>query len=96
MRDILGNPINDSSLLCWHPSPEMLKHGLIVQAVHVTDGGLSMGDTKDTTPAMLIIQIPIYVTVERGKEPVLNEMMCVVNPQATAAIDKMLEGRRKQ
>ena len=96
MRDAINNIISKNSLLCWHPSPDALKRGLIVQAVHVSDGGLSMGDTKQLTPAMLIVQVPIYVNIPPGKEPTLEEFLCVVNPQAEAAIDDMLNRQPRQ
>jgi hypothetical protein len=96
MRDKIGNKITDKSLLCWHPSPDELRTGLMVQAVNVTDGGLSLGDSRELTPPMLVIQIPIFVNAPEGKEATLSEFLCVVNPQAEAAIEKMLEGRPKQ
>ena len=98
MRDAIGNKITDKSLLCWHPSAEFIAKGMIVQAVQVSDGGISMGDSGQLTPAMLVIQIPILVEMGKkaGQEPTLAEVLCVVNPQAEAAIEKMLEGRPKQ
>lgn len=99
MKDCLGNTISDKSLLCWHPDPEQVRRGLVCQAVHVTDGGIAMGDSRETTPPMLIIQIAIPVSMDpraANREPVLGEFMCVVNPQAEAAIDRMLADQRKQ
>jgi hypothetical protein len=62
------------------------------------DGGLSLGDTKQLSPAMLVIQIPVHVNMagNPGVEPVLEEFLSVVNPNAEAAIEKMLGGQRKQ
>jgi hypothetical protein len=47
---------------------------------------------------MLIIQIPVHVDMSArpGTEPVLEEFISVVNPNAEAAIEKMLGGQRKQ
>ena len=91
MRDSIGNSISEKSLLCWHPSADALKRGLLVQAVHVTDGGLSLGDSRELTPAMLIVQIPIYVNAPQGKEPTLEEFLCVVNPQAEVAVSALMD-----
>lgn len=99
MKDCIGNRITEKSLLCWHPEPERLKRGLIVQAVRVEDGGLSMGSSKDLTPAMLIIQIviPIDMGGELGRnEPTLGEMLCVVNPQQEALLEGMMKGKLTQ
>lgn len=94
MRDILGNRITESSILCWHPDAA---HGIVCQVAHISEGGLSLGDSDDLTPPMLVIQVMIPVTgVPRGQEPTLGQFMCVVNPTAEAAIEKMLEGKRKQ
>ena len=45
---------------------------------------------------MLVIQIPIPVNIDPGKEAQVGEFLCVVNPQAEAAIEKMIAGQRKQ
>jgi hypothetical protein len=97
MRDAIGNKISEGSLLVWHPNLDHLKTGIIVNVAHVTDGGLSLADTKQLTPAMLVIQIPIPVNnIDPGKEAQVGEFLCVVNPQAEAAIEKMIAGQRKQ
>jgi hypothetical protein len=92
MRDALGNRISDRSILCWHPDAAHLKRGLIVQAVSVSDGGITLSDSGQLTPPMLIIQVMIPVGgVKPGAEAVLEEFLCVVNPAAEAAIEGMLE-----
>ena len=99
MRDAVGNKIDEKSLLCWHIDPEQLKRGLIVQAVSVSDGGLSLGDSRDLTPATLIVQVPIFVkAVPGGGEPTLSEFLCVVNPNSERVIEELMEkqGGRKQ
>jgi hypothetical protein len=94
MRDAIGNKITDSSILCWHPDA---KNGIVCQVVHVTDGGLSVGDSKEITPPMLVIQIMIPVGgVPPGREPALAEFIAIVNPNAEAAVERMLEGQRRQ
>jgi len=97
MRDAIGNSISDKSVLCWHPDPEQVRRGLICQVVHVSDGGISMGDSNRTTPPMLAVQILIPVgNVRPGEEPTLGEFLCLVNPNAEAAVERMLEGQRRQ
>jgi len=94
MLDMLGNKIHEKSILYWHPDPN---HGVICQVAHVTDGGISMGDSNELTPPMLVIQVMIPVTnTPRGKEPMLTQFVCAVNPTAEAAIEKMMAGQRKQ
>jgi hypothetical protein len=91
MRDAVGNKITEKSLLCWHLDVEQLKHrGLIVYAVSVSDGGISMGDSRELTPATLLVQVPIMVTRERGEEPTVSDILCVVNPQAEAALESLM------
>jgi hypothetical protein len=90
MRDGLGNKITEKSLLCWHLDAEQLKRGLIVYAVSVSDGGISMGDSRELTPATLLVQVPIMVTRERGEEPTVSDILCVVNPQAEAALESLM------
>jgi len=98
MKDALGNAITASSLLCWHPDLDMLKRGLIVQAVQVQDGGLSLGNSDELSPAALVIQVVIPVDMGKhlGKvEPVLSEMLCVVNPSAATAVEKLMESVKR-
>jgi hypothetical protein len=100
MKDCLGNTISEKSLLCWHPDAEQMHRGIICQAVQVTDGGLSLGDSRQMTPPMLVIQIVIPVSMPDDRrahgEPALADFMCVVNPQAEAAIGRMLAEREIQ
>ena len=103
IRDAIGNRISDRSILCWHPDAAHLKRGLIVQAVSVSDGGITLGDSGQLTPPMLIIQVMIPVGGVKpgaGAEAVLEEFLCVVNPAAEAVIEGMLErgpgAQRKQ
>lgn len=96
MRDAIGNSITEKSLLCWHPDADQLKRGLVVQVVRVSDGGLSLGDSRETTPPMLAVQVTIFVNAETNKEPTLQDFLCLVNPQAEAAIEKMLAGKPTQ
>ncbi len=98
MRDSIGNKIDDKSLLCWHIDPEQLKRGLIVQAVSVSDGGISMGDSKELTPATLVVQVPIFVNVNSNSkgEPTLPEFVCIVNPNSERIIEGMLTKPRER
>ena len=91
MKDAVGNSITEKSLLCWHIDPEQLKRGLIVQAVSVSDGGLSLGDSRDLTPATLVVQVPILVSAKPGEEPTLSEFLCVVNPSSEMVIEELME-----
>lgn len=90
MRDAVGNKITEKSLLCWHLDAEQLKRGLIVYAVSVSDGGISMGDSRELTPATLLVQVPIMVSTERGKEATVSDILCIVNPAAEAAMESLM------
>jgi hypothetical protein len=90
MRDAVGNKITEKSLLCWHLDAEQLKRGLIVYAVSVSDGGISMGDSRELTPATLLVQVPIMVTTKRGEEPTVHDIVCIVNPAAEAAVEDLM------
>jgi len=99
IRDAIGNRISDRSTLCWQPDAARIKRGLLVQVVSVSDGGITLGDSGQLTPPMLIIQMMIPVggvNPGAGAEAVLEEFLCVVNPAAEAVIEGMMEGRRKQ
>lgn len=90
MRDAVGNKITEKSLLCWHLDAEQLKRGLIVYAVSVSDGGISMGDSRELTPATLLVQVPIMVSTEHGKEATVSDILCIVNPAAEAAMESLM------
>jgi hypothetical protein len=50
-----------------------------------------MGDSRELTPATLLVQVPIMVTRERGQdEPTVSDILCVVNPQAEAALESLM------
>lgn len=89
MKDILTNKIESGTLLLWLPPKDLSR--LVVRAVRVHDGGLSKGDTGETTPPMLTIAIDIPVTVNRpGDEAVLADFVVVVDPRSVGLVDKML------
>jgi hypothetical protein len=94
MRDAIGNKITEHSILGWHPDA---KNGVVCQVAHVSDGGISVGDSGEKTPPMLVIQIMIPIEgVPPGREPVLGQFMVLMNPNAEAAVERMLEGQRRQ
>lgn len=91
MRDAVGNKITEKSLLCWHLDAEQLKRGLIVYAVSVSDGGIALGDSRELSPATLLVQVPIMVSRERGQEePTVQDILCIVNPAAEAALESLM------
>lgn len=93
MRDLLGSVISPGSLLWWLPK------GIPIHVARIEEPPKLLTLDRNTPPAraklVLEIVIPIDLLTE-GAETQLGDFLCIVDPQAEAAIEKMLEGKRKQ
>ena len=79
VRDSIGNKIVVGQFLYWKPT------GMIVRVTKVSDGGLSMGVSKQLTPASLTVEIEFPIEMEKGAksdEPVLGNFIRIVDPRA--------------
>lgn len=90
MKDAIGNKVNKGDMIAW-AIPEGLRQVIAVVG-QVSDGGLSMGSTKEVSQPSVTIVIDIPITgVEPGREPQLHEFMRVVDPRQEAIIKGMTQ-----
>ena len=92
MKDMLGNTIKEGDLLAWSLPKGM--ENIIVRAQRIHDGGLSMGETGQTTPPVLSVLIDIPISdVRKGDEARLADFVCVRDPRSEQMLDKITGGK---
>jgi hypothetical protein len=92
MRDMIGNKLTEGNLLFWH------RVGSVCKITHVSDGGLSLGDSHRTSPPILTIEITLPVGMEGappGAEPMVAEFLRVVDPKSEGVL-QLAMGKRPQ
>lgn len=82
MKDLLGNTITEGGF-AWWKSKELLVR---VVAIH-----------EDNFPPVIVlaVQVPINGT-PREQEVMVGDLLCVINPDSEAVLQKMMEGKRPQ
>lgn len=90
MRDFLGNKIVEGSMMMW-VVPENLRC-VRVHAIKVEDGGIKLpGGNSMESPPTLVIAIQVPINANRGREPSAQEFACVLDPNATEAVERILK-----
>jgi hypothetical protein len=93
MRDLLGSTIMEGSLLWWIAKQIPIRVARIEEPSKLEVIGKPR--TQPKTHLVLEITIPLDATTD-GAETQLADFLCIVNPEAQAAMDKMLGGQRPQ
>ena len=86
MRDRIGNAINQGDLVRWE-IPEHLVKRIVFEVLHVSDGGIAT--PQGITPPVIRIAIMLPVAVKDASEPVLEDFLCVRNPQSEGLLDAL-------
>jgi hypothetical protein len=90
MKDSIGNPIRENDLVRWN-IPDFLLHRLVWKVLRVSDGGIST--PEGVTPP--IIQLSVVLPIQSDKpDPVLEDFVCVRNPQSEAIMDALTGGAK--
>ena len=93
MKDAIGGTIREGHLLYW------LKISAPVKVVGVSEGGLSIGNSKEVTPPKLMVELEIGINLPPnappGFEPMLSEFLHVVDPKQEALLDKIMGGTKQ-
>lgn len=87
MRDQLGNKITEGNLVHWRFPKEIAEGGLIFRVVRASEPKLAVIGEPPTPSITLLVDIPL--TVERGREVMLDGFLRVVDPTQEAALEKL-------
>jgi hypothetical protein len=90
MRDAIGNQLREG-VLVW-----MQQWSCVARVTRIADGGLSMVTPRggEVTPPVLTVSIDIPLDgskVPHGQELMLQGIICILNPQAEAYVDKLMK-----
>ena len=90
MRDLLGNAIAEGSLLWW------MSKGIPIRVARIEEPStLTINRQPQHTKLVLEVSIPLDATTN-GAETQLPDFLCIINPDATGEIQKLLDRTRMQ
>jgi hypothetical protein len=83
--DSIGNELHEGDTIFWKQT------GQVCKVMASSPGGVIDPNTNQESPGLILLGVPIGFNSQKGKDVSLSDFLCVRDPQAQSALEKVAE-----